>query len=85
MVVFIRANQGGSVWEEEVVVVVVEEEEEEQAVFIRGVNEEEVVVFTRENRGASAQYATRATPTISSHEEEAVLIRDSIASGDVRY
>ena len=30
--------------------------------------EEEVkVVFTRENRGGSAQHATRATPTRSSH------------------
>ena len=27
-----------------------------------------VVVFTRENRGVSAQHATRATPTRSSHE-----------------
>ena len=52
------------------------EEEEEEAVFIRGVNtnedppnaqEEEVVVFTRENRGGSAQHATRATPIRSSH------------------
>ena len=37
-----------------------------------------VVVFTRENRGGSAQHATRATPTRSSHgpmEEEAVFIR----------
>jgi len=56
-----------------------EEEEEEEAVFIRGVNTNEdspnaqhakevvVVVFTRENRGGSAQHATRATPTRSSH------------------
>ena len=36
-----------------------EEEEKEQ--------EEVVVVFTRGNRGGSAQYATRATPTRSSH------------------
>ena len=38
-----------------------EEKEEEEA--------EEEVVFTRENRGESAQHATRATP-------EAVFIRD---------
>jgi hypothetical protein len=29
--------------------------------------EEEVIVFTLENRGGSAQHATRATPTRSSH------------------
>ena len=36
-----------------------EEEEEEEEVV--------VVVCTRENRGGSAQYATRAAPTRSSH------------------
>ena len=56
-----------------------EEEEEEEAVFIRGVNTkrrrrlsllviiEEEGFFTRENRGESAQHATRATPPRSSH------------------
>ena len=44
--------------EETVVVIVVVEEEEEEVV---------VVVFTRENRGGSAQHATRATPICSSH------------------
>ena len=29
--------------------------------------EEEEVVFTRDNRGGSAQHATRATPTRSNH------------------
>jgi len=38
-----------------------EEEEEEEVVVV------EEVVFTRENRGGSAQHATRATPTRSSH------------------
>ena len=37
---------------------ITEEEEEE---------EEEEEVFTRQNRGGSAQHATRVTPTRSSH------------------
>ena len=39
-----------------------EEEEEEEVVVVV-----EEVVFTRDNRGGSAQHATRATPTRSSH------------------
>ena len=47
-----------------VVVFTREKEEEEEAVFIRdAVKNEEVVVFTRENRMGSAQHATSATPT----------------------
>ena len=46
-----------------------QQKEEEEAVFIRGSIEEEevVVVYTRETRGGSAQHATRATSTRSSH------------------
>ena len=38
-----------------------------------------VVVFTLENRGGSAQHATRATPT-RWEEEEVLFIRDSITN-----
>jgi len=59
-----------------------EQQEEEEAVFISVVNTNEdppnagggeggggggLAVFTRENRGASAQHATRAIPIRSSH------------------
>ena len=33
------------------------------------------MVFTRENRGGSAQHATRATPIREEEEEESVFIR----------
>jgi hypothetical protein len=43
-----------------IVLLTYKEEEEEEEVVV-------VVVFTRENRGGSAQHATRATPTRASH------------------
>ena len=57
--------------EEAVFISIVNTNEEEEAVFIRDsiTNAEDkevvIVVVTRENRGASAQHATRTTPTQS--------------------
>ena len=61
----------GFVAEEEEEEVVVEQDE---AVYTR--EKEEEAVFARENRGGSAQHATRATSTQTG--EEAALPRESI-------
>ena len=50
-----------------------EEKEEEE-------KEEKVVVFSRENRGGSAQHATHATPTRSSHGPMRALYKPSPVS-----